>query len=41
MAGIRLEGKNPKLRDGLGIAARRWWHLFKWMLIGIVGVILV
>ncbi|MCX8171908.1 MAG: DUF6159 family protein, partial [Candidatus Bathyarchaeota archaeon] len=40
-AGIRLEGGNPKVKDGLIIAGKRWWPLFKWALIGIlVGLLL-
>lgn len=40
-ATIRLEGGDPKIRDGLKIAAKNWWPLLQWALIGIiVGIIL-
>lgn len=40
-ATIRLEGGDPKIRDGLKIAAKNWWPLLQWALIGIgVGLIL-
>lgn len=40
-ATIRLEGGDPKIRDGLKIAAKNWWPLLQWAFIGIiVGIIL-
>lgn len=40
-AGIRLDGGDPRVRDGLKMAADRWWPLFKWALMGMaVGLIL-
>lgn len=40
-AGIRLDGGNPTFMDGLRIASRRSWLLFKWTLMSIlVGLIL-
>lgn len=40
-ASIRLDGGNPRIRDGFNIAADRLWQLFKWTLISIaVGLIM-
>jgi hypothetical protein len=40
-ATIRLQGGDPKVRDGLKIAAKNWWPLLQWAFIGvIVGLIL-
>lgn len=40
-ATIRLQGGDPKVRDGLRIAAKSWWPLLQWALIGvIIGIIL-
>lgn len=40
-ATIRLQGGDPKVRDGLKIAAKNWWPLLQWAFVGIlVGIIL-
>lgn len=40
-ATIRLQGGDPKIRDGLKIAAKNWWPLLQWAFIGIIiGIIL-
>lgn len=40
-ATIRLQGGDPKVGDGLKIAAKNWWPLLQWAFIGIIiGVIL-
>lgn len=40
-ATIRLQGGDPKVRDGLKIAAKNWWPLLQWAFIGIIiGIIL-
>jgi DNA-directed RNA polymerase subunit RPC12/RpoP len=38
---IRLDGGDPRIKDGFGMAAKRGWQLFKWALMGLaVGLIL-
>lgn len=40
-ATIRLQGGDPEVREGLKIAAKNWWPLLRWALIGIIiGIIL-
>lgn len=40
-ASIRLQGGDPTVKDGLKIAAKNWWPLLQWAIIGIiVGIIL-
>ncbi len=40
-ATIRLQGGDPKVKDGLKIAAKNWWPLLQWAFIGIIiGIIL-